>query len=49
MVGLACISKCVVCEKGRRTGMAASVDEKDREEEGGRQEEAEQESCMHLN
>lgn len=50
MVGLACISKCVVCEKGRRTGMAASVDEKEREEEeGGRQEEAEQESCMHLN
>ena len=37
-----------VCEKGRRTGMAASVDEKE-EEEGGRQEEAEQESCMHLN
>ena len=32
MVGLACISKCVVCEKGRRTEMAASDDE----EEGGR-------------
>ena len=46
MVGLACISKCGVCEKGRRIGMAA-VDEKEGEEGG--QEEAEQESCMHLN
>ena len=52
MVGLACISKCGVCEKGRRTGIAAAaVDEKERAREGeeGGQEEAEQESCMHLN
>ena len=50
MVGLACISKCGVCEKGRRIGMAAAaVDEKEREGEEGGQEEAEQESCMHLN
>ena len=35
MVGLACISKCVVCEKERRIGNldGGSVDEK---EEGGR-------------
>ena len=51
MVGLACISKCVVCEKGRRIGMAAAVlmRRRRRGRRGGRKRRSRNLACTSIN
>ena len=51
MVGLACISKCVVCEKGRRIGMAAAelMRRRRRGRRGGRKRRSRNLACTSIN